>query len=160
MTKLTAVAIRCEHLLTAAFGACDPTGTTGTHAEEMVTLFEQLGGRPGLTATVDEFCLLALADPSLSPYAQGLDLAEVKRQLYDLLAATVGGPAAYGGPPIAMLCKGLDIPSLHVDNALGQLAEALRARGTSEDLIGLVITELLPVKDELLGVPLRPLHGR
>jgi hemoglobin len=130
----------------------------------MVTLFDQLGGRPGLTATVDELCLRALADPAISRYVHDLDLAVVKPQLYDFLAATLGGPAPYGGPPIAKLRHDhvipSDIPSPHVDNALGQLAEALRARGTTEDLIGLVITELLPVKDELLGVRLRPAYGR
>ncbi|WP_460524744.1 globin domain-containing protein [Flindersiella endophytica] len=127
----------------------------------MVTLFEQLGGRPGLTATVDEFCLRALADPALSRYVHDLDPAVVKPQLYTFLSATLGGPATNGGhPPIARLREHhvlpAEIPSIHVDNALGQLAEALRARGVSEDLIGLVITELLPVKDELLGAGLRP----
>lgn len=130
----------------------------------MESLFDQLGGRPGLTATVDEFCLRALADPALSRYVHDLDPVVVKSQVYAFLAATLGGPAAAsdgGGPPISGLRqKGVAIPSIHVDNALGQLAEALRVRGVSEDLIGLVITELLPVKDELLGAGLRPAYGR
>jgi truncated hemoglobin YjbI len=151
-------------MLTIAYGACDPAGTAGAHAVEMMTLFDQLGGRPGLTTTVDEFCLRALADPALARYVRDLDPAVVKPQLYAFLASTLGGPATHGGPPIARLREGnvipADVPSIHVDNALGQLADALRAGGVSEDLIGLVITELLPVKDELLGAGLRPAYGR
>lgn len=126
----------------------------------MVTLFDQLGGQAALTATVDEFCSRALAEPALRRYLDDVNLASVRPGLGDFLAATLGGPATYAGPRVARLRAELDITSFHLDLALGLFADTLRAGGASEDLIGLVITELLPVRDELLGQRLRTAYGR
>jgi hemoglobin len=63
--------------------------TAQTTQSDMLAL---LGGEAGVTATVAEFHLRLLADPSLAPAFAGLDMAVLRRHHIQLLNYLLGGP--------------------------------------------------------------------
>ncbi len=81
-------------------GCCrEPEGerflTDGTPAEP--TLYDRLGGEPGLAAYVDRFYEIMQSDPEAAGiwamHRRGLD--ELKRRLVAFLSGFVGGPVVY-----------------------------------------------------------------
>jgi hemoglobin len=66
-------------------------------AGEGVSLYERLGGLPGLLNYVDEFYVLMSSDPAAEPIwaLHKRDLADLKARLVAFLSGFVGGPVLY-----------------------------------------------------------------
>lgn len=64
---------------------------------ELIGVFEQFGGKPGMTALMDEFMIILLDDPRMRPFFEKVDHDRVKRQLAEQFCAILGGGCAYSG---------------------------------------------------------------
>ena len=63
-----------------------------------MALYDELGGEAAISAALDRFYVRILAEPMMSPYFQGVDMAHLKRMGQAFLTMAFGGPNAYGGP--------------------------------------------------------------
>src|SRR5690242_19903677 len=61
------------------------------------TLYQRLGGSPGVAAVIDEFVDNVRADPRVNQRLQGADADRTKRALTELLCQDAGGPCTYTG---------------------------------------------------------------
>ena len=62
-----------------------------------MTIFDEIGGAAAVSAAVDAFYDRVLADPTLAPYFEGVDLGRLKGHQRSFIAAAIGGPDAYLG---------------------------------------------------------------
>lgn len=64
---------------------------------QLVGVFEEFGGMPGMVALMDDFMEIMMQDPRMRPFFADVDREEVKRHLADQFCAILGGECTYTG---------------------------------------------------------------
>jgi hemoglobin len=126
-------------LATMAFVGCEnwnkDNGGDMKSADAMATksLYDRLGGKPAITAVVDDFVGRAASDPKVNFTRKGIpgaewqatpeNVAHLKMSLVDFISQATGGPKAY---------KGKDMKSAHANMQIteaefGAIAADLKA---------------------------------
>ena len=109
--------------------------TTMETAAGAPTLFERLGGEAAIEAAVVDFYERIMADPTLAPFFQHLDMgAQIKKQIAFMTMA-FGGPSKYSGRDLRtahapLVKKGLT--DAHFDAVAGHLGDTLKELGIDE----------------------------
>jgi hemoglobin len=111
--------------------------------EEKRTLYDRLGGEPGISRIVDDFVSRVLHDPRVNWQRAGLkrglfrrvpvnsweatpeNVAILKRHMSQFLALAAGGPARYGGEEMESTHAGMRISNSEFDAVIGDLKASL-----------------------------------
>lgn len=111
------------------------------------SLYDRLGGKPAITAVVDDFVGNVAADKRINGFFARTDIPRLKRLLVEQICAGTGGPCTYTGRDMKTSHAGMGVGDTHF-NAL------------VEDLIKTLDKFKVPQreKDELLGI-LGPMKG-
>jgi hemoglobin len=98
--------------------------------------YERIGGGRAISAVVDRFYELVLADPQLAPFFVGLDINRLKRHQVLLISQVTGGPADYDGRALRDAHSGMNITSNDFGRTVGHLVSALQEASVPDDIIG------------------------
>jgi len=91
-----------------------PPASTGS-------LYERLGGKPAITAVVDDFIGNVAADTRINKRFATADIPRLKTMLVDQICEATGGPCKYRGANMVDAHKGMKI----TDAEFGALVEDL-----------------------------------
>jgi hemoglobin len=105
--------------------------TTGATVSD----YDAIGGGPAVSAVVNDFYERVLADPQLSPYFEGVDMARLKRHQVLLVSQVLGGPANYDGRSLDEAHEGLGIDHDDFARVAGHLTAAMSEAGVPEDIV-------------------------
>ncbi|MFO1205452.1 MAG: group 1 truncated hemoglobin [Burkholderiales bacterium] len=61
------------------------------------SLYDRLGGKPAITAVVDDFVANVASDPRINQQFANTDIPRLKRLLVEQICAGTGGPCQYTG---------------------------------------------------------------
>ena len=146
----TTIATAVLAAILAASSACtggstkQESTTPAPAAETAEPLFVRLGGLAGITAVVDEFLRIVMADDRINARVANVDLAHLRQMAIDQLCdATGGGPIVgckYTGKNMVEAHTGMNITDAEFDAAVEDLGRAMDSSKVPED-----------VKKELLG---------
>ena len=89
------------------------------------TLYQRLGGTPGIAAVVDDFVDNVRADPVINKRFQGVDIDHTKAMLTELICKDSGGPCAYTGRSMKETHRGMDISDAEFNAMAGDMAKTL-----------------------------------
>lgn len=128
-------------------GTPAPTGTTNKPAQatEKLSLYERLGGRPGVSNIVADFTPRVLDDPRVNWDREGVTrgglsihrdrsetwnptpdhVAVLQRHLTEFVALATGGPAKYTGRQIEIVHANMHISNPEFDAVVGDLKASL-----------------------------------
>ncbi len=89
----------------------------GAHAQTTTddTLYQALGGQPGLVRLMDDFMARLLADRRMNTFFKDVDQAHVKAQLVAQFCEVSGGPCKLKGPDMKKAHAGVDIGKADFD---------------------------------------------
>ena len=93
------------------------------------TIFEAIGGEPALVAVVSDFYDRVLADPGLSGFFAGTNMARLQGRQVEFFAAALGGPVTYSGASMKDAHVGRGIEQRHFDLVAGHLVASLAGAG-------------------------------
>lgn len=120
------------------------------------SLYDRLGGRPAITAVVDDFVGKVAADGRINQRFAGANIPRLKGMLVDQICHASGGPCQYTGKSMSDAHRGMAI----TDAEFGALVDDLvkSARRSTRPGTGRVLHELSldrlkvpgPEKQELL----------
>ena len=102
-------------------------------------LFEKIGGEAAVNAAVDLFYRKVLTDEELSPFFEGVDMAEQHKKQKVFLTFAFGGPANYTGKDMTMAHAKLvkqGMNEKHFDLVIKHLGATLTELEVPADLIG------------------------
>ena len=118
-----------------------------------VSLSDLLGAdHHELLLAASAFYKKVLADESLSPYFQSVDLERQAGMLAEFLAMAFGGPHTYTGRDLRTAHQHLPgLTDAHFDRVLEHLAETLREAGLSEGDVITAGAVAETVRDEVLN---------
>ena len=85
------------------------------------SLYERLGGKPAITAVIDDFIGNVAADNRINKRFGGADIPRLKARLVDQVCEASGGPCKYTGASMRDAHKGMNI----TDAEFGALVEDL-----------------------------------
>jgi hemoglobin len=118
------------------------------------TLYDRLGGAPAVNAATELFYRKVLADETLAPFFDDVDMDRQIAKQAAFLTMVLGGPTAYSGKDMRhahghLVAKGLD--DAHVDAVLGHLRETLAELGVPALEVAEVVTLADSVRGEVLS---------
>jgi len=153
VTALTAMAAT---LLLAAPGCA----VFGPPKEPPKSLYERLGGEPGITLVVDDFFSKCVADPALNFTRRGHtnhwdgtteEVIAFKKHLVQFIEAHTGGPQKYEGRDMAVVHTGMDISQSEWEVAVADLKAAMTDNKVGDKEQNELITIIAGTHDSIVG---------
>ena len=132
----------CRSLALAfAFAVLGGCATLAEQATEP-SLYDRLGGKPAITAVVDEFVANIGADDRINHFFAETDIAKLKQLLVEQICAGTGGPRTYTGRDMQTTHAGMKITDAAFDATGEALVKALNhfsvAQAEQDELMGIL----------------------
>src|SRR5262245_41155097 len=90
------------------------------------SLYDRLGGRPAITAVVDDFVADVAADKRINKFFAKANIARLKVRLVEQICQGTGGPCVYKGADMETAHAGLGIRDKDFDALVEDLAKSLK----------------------------------
>ena len=133
--------------------ACATLSPAQTSAPRDDSLYQQLGGQPGLVKLMDNFMQRLLADARMNPFFKDVDQAHVKAQLVDQFCEVAGGPCRLNGPDMKKVHSGVDITRADFNALVEVLQQAMDAQGIAFGAQNRLLAKLAPMHRDIVNVP-------
>jgi hemoglobin len=88
--------------------ACGGKAKTDTVVKQ-VSLYDRLGGKPAITAVVDDFVANVVADTRINAFFANADAAHLKAMLVEQICQATGGPCTYSGKDMVTVHTGMNL---------------------------------------------------
>ena len=115
------------------------------------SLYERLGGRPGITAVLKDFSHLLTQDERINGFFIGVDLERVDQMLYEQICEVTGGPCKYTGREMKSLHTGMNITEAQFNALVEDLARSLSQNGVAMKEQQELLSILGSLKNEIVN---------
>jgi len=115
------------------------------------SLYDRLGGKPAITAVVDDFIGNVAADGRIKDRFAGADVPRLKSMLVDQICAASGGPRTYTGRDMASAHRGMNISEGEFNALVGDLVTSLDKFKVPEQDKGELLAALGGMKSDIVG---------
>ena len=102
------------------------------------SLYERIGGKNAVEATVEKLYARLLSDPLLAPFFENTDMKELHYSQAAFVTMAFGGPSHYKSLDLRAIHFDARVQGLshsHFDATLDHLCDAMRELGVHEDMI-------------------------
>ncbi len=127
-------------------------GTMDTKSS-MPSLYERLGGKPAITAVVEDFVGRVAADNRINGRFANANIPRLKMMLVDQICAASGGPCTYTGRDMKSAHAGMGISGAEFDALVGDLVATLNAFKVPEREKNELLGALGPMKKDIAERP-------
>ena len=117
------------------------------------SLYQQLGGQPGLTRLMDDFMARLLADRRMNPFFKDVDQPHVKAQLVAQFCEVSGGPCKRKGPDMKTAHDGMDITRRDFNALVEVLQDSMSAQGIAFSTQRKLLALLAPMHRDIINTP-------
>jgi hemoglobin len=127
-------------------------GTMETKSS-MPSLYERLGGKPAITAVVEDFVGRVAADNRINGRFANANIPRLKMMLVDQICAASGGPCTYTGRDMKSAHAGMGITGAEFDALVGDLVATLNSFKVPEHEKSELLGALGPMKKDITERP-------
>ena len=120
-------------------------------AQSPASLYDRLGGKPAITAVVDDFIANVAADSKINGRFANANIAHLKQKLVEQICAGSGGPCVYSGKDMASAHHGMNIRDDEFNALVGDLVKSLDKFKVPEREKGELLALLGPAKPQIVG---------
>jgi hemoglobin len=155
--KLAKSLVLAVSLLVVACGsarkeAAEPGGgAAAAGATDDRSLFERLGGLDAISAVVDEFLKIVLADDRINARFANADAARLRQMLIDQICQATGGPCTYTGKSMAEAHAGMNLTEDEFNALVEDLVKALDKFNVPEREKNELLGALGGMKGDIVG---------
>jgi hemoglobin len=89
------------------------------------SLYDRLGGKPAITAVVDDFIGTVAADSRIDQRFAGANIPRLKTMLVDQICQATGGPCTYTGRSMVDAHRGMGIKETEFNALVEDLVKSL-----------------------------------
>lgn len=129
-----------------------PASDTMSGTEATLSDYQRIGGGRAVSAVVDRFYELVVADAQLAPFFADRDMSRLKRHQVLLISQVMGGPADYDGRSLQEAHSGLNINDAHFGRVVTHLVAALQEASVPDDVIGRLGAQLGEAQKDIVQV--------
>jgi len=134
-------------------GSAKPAEELGAPQQE--ALYQRIGGSAAVEAAVKLFYEKVIADESLVPFFEGVDMRRQHNMLNDFMSMALGGPNSYSGRTLRAAHKRLvnekGLGNEHFDAVAGHLVATLKELKVPADMIDEAVSIVGGTRDDVLG---------
>ncbi len=134
-------------------GTSNGPGRPAAGATATRSLYERLGGKPAITAVIDQFVANVAADSRINGRFATTDIPKLKGHLVDQVCNATGGPCLYQGRDMKRTHAGMQISTADFGALVQDLVAALDTFNVTaaekRELLGL----LGPMQKDIVEVP-------
>lgn len=113
-------------------------------------VFDEFGGKPGLTALMDDFMANLMADPRTQPFFANADRAHIKAELVDQFCVILDGPCSYTGKDMAAAHRNLGIDRADFNALVEDLQKAMSKHDIPFRAQNKLLAKLAPMHREVI----------
>ena len=117
-------------------------------------LYDRLGGKPAITAVVDDFVGRVAADSRINGKFANTDIPRFKMLLMEQICQASGGPCAYTGRSMKATHAGMGVSSGDFDALVGDLVATLNKFKVPEREKNELLGALGPMKSDIVEKPM------
>ena len=114
------------------------------------TLFDDLGGRPGIDRISEGIVALYMSDPRLAADFDNINPDRLRSRLGSYLCVIAGGPCVYKGRPMAAAHKGLKIDEARFNAVAEDLEIVMTRDGISNWTQNRLMARLAPLAHQIV----------
>ena len=118
----------------------------------MASVYDQIGGKPAVSAAVDGLYQRLLADPALAPYFADTEMERQKRHMRAFMAVALGGADLYAGRDMHSAHAGLGVTDDAFDRVVIHLVATLASLGLPGETIAAIGVTLAPLREQIVTV--------
>jgi hemoglobin len=118
------------------------------------SLYERLGGKPAITAVVDDFVGRVAVDPRINGRFATTDIPRLKTLLVEQICQASGGPCTYTGRSMKAAHVGMGVSSADFDALVGDLVATLNKFKVPEREKNELLGALGPLKGDIVEKPM------
>lgn len=122
-----------------------------TSSMQNQTLYQRLGGKPAITAVVDDFVANIAGDDRINRRFAKTDIPDLKMKLVDQICVGTGGPCKYTGADMKTVHRGMRIRDYEFDALVEDLVKSLDKFKVPAKEKGEVLGILGPMKADIVG---------
>lgn len=115
------------------------------------SLYERLGGKPAISAVVDQFVANNAADNRINRRFAKTDIPKLKGHLVDQICAATGGPCQYTGRDIVTTNKGMNVTAGEFDATGQALVAALDKFNVPPTEKNQLLTAIGGMRNDIVG---------
>ena len=130
------------------------TGCAGMKSgtmESRPSLYDRLGGKPAITAVIDDFVGNVAADPRINRRFATADIPRLKRMLVDQVCEATGGPCRYTGASMVDAHRGMNITETEFNALVDDLVKSLDKFKVPAQEKTELLTALGSMKGQIVG---------
>lgn len=149
MFKRSAILVSCVALV----GTLVMTGCAGQESKPAKqSLYDRLGGKPAITAVIDQFVANVAGDNRINARFATTDIPRLKGNLVDQVCMATGGPCEYKGRDMKTTHVGMRISNADFDALVEDLVKALDTFKVPAREKGELLGLLSPMKKDIVEV--------
>lgn len=114
------------------------------------SLYDRLGGKPAITAVVDQFVANVAADGRINGFFANADIPGLKGKLVDQICQASGGPCTYTGLDMKTAHQGMGVQEEHFNALVEDLIAALDKFSVPEKEKNELLGALGPMKGDIV----------
>ena len=139
-------------VLSIATTACVALNAQAAQATKQ-SLYERLGGKPAITAVINQFVSNVANDKRISDRFATTDIPRLKKNLVDQVCSASGGPCPYSGRDMKATHAGMKITTADfnalVEDLIASLDKFKVEEAEKKELLGI----LGPMKKDIVEIP-------
>jgi len=116
-------------------------------------LYERLGGKPAITAVVEDFVAQVAADTRINRKFANTDIPRLKMLLVEQICQASGGPCTYSGRSMKATHVGMGVSNADFDALVGDLVATLNKLKVPEREKSELLGALGPMKKDIVEKP-------
>jgi len=114
------------------------------------SLYQQLGGEPGVTRIVEGMLLRIADDRRIVEHFQDIDIQRLRDKLIEQFCAEAGGPCVYTGDSMEESHKGQALTPSDFNALVENLQAAMAAEGVSIPAQNRLLARLAPMRGQVI----------
>ena len=126
-------------------------GVLSACASKEPSLYQRLGGTPGIAAVMDDFVDNVRADPAINKRFAAADIPHTKQMLTELVCQASGGPCKYTGRSMKDTHRGMGIRDDEFNAMVGDMNKTLDKFRLPQRERDEVLTLLASLKGDIVG---------
>lgn len=115
------------------------------------SLYQALGGKPGITRIVEGMLLNVARDPRIVQHFRNVDPERLRNKLVEKFCVEAGGPCTYTGDTMAEAHKGQRIDRAEFNALVENLTDAMEAQGVPVRVQNRLLARLAAERGEVIG---------